>query len=294
MILSNFGNSHKCLPCFTLSAHPPPAGWGIQDGKASILLEISKFLFLTCLPCFSHSPPTFFYPFPHEGTQWGAVACVARVPVFPASQSSFAGSAPQPLVLQAPPLSHMPLPGQVPASSKVTHPNPDLATLPSMFSTHHRLQNTESVSMSWENTFSTFSMHNHYTDNDGNCQFRAALNKEGGSFLLYNIIFRLKIMHVIFQDDVGPQGVFSVISSAETWQLPAWIWMYAGLHKWCLLGYVVWKKSVSNPATSYLLILHRYVIFLLFNSGPTKLDLNSEGKPEESPHASNGAGALYH
>lgn len=186
MILSNFGHSHKCLPCFTLSAHPLPAGWGIHDGKASILLEISKFLFLTWLPCFSHSPPTFFYPYPHEGDQWDAVPCVAHVPVFPASQSSLAGSAPQPLVLQAP-LSHMPLPGQVQASSKVTHPNPDPATLPSMFSTHHRFQNTESVNMSWANTFSTFSMHNHYTDNDGNCQFRAALNKEGGSFLLYNI-----------------------------------------------------------------------------------------------------------
>lgn len=70
-----------CLTCFSPSTLPPPPRQIIHGGRASILLEISKLILLTWLPCLSHSPPAPLHPTPYSGVQWILWPCGARAPV---------------------------------------------------------------------------------------------------------------------------------------------------------------------------------------------------------------------
>lgn len=158
---------------FSVSTPPPQAGCAICEAKAISRNkpEISKFVFLTSLPCFSHVPSTLLQPTPRSGRQWTLWPCVALAQPSrrdsPSPQSSVTGSASQHQilwVLLATRLSQ----GELLRVPNSCHPSLDFASLSEKCSTQRGLQNTGSVHVSWANTFPTSSLHNQYTDNGGN------------------------------------------------------------------------------------------------------------------------------
>lgn len=79
-----------CLICFSFSTPTPWAACATREAKASILPEISKFVFLTWLPCFSHVPSTLLGPTPPSGVRWTLWPFAALAPAIalpPSAQS---------------------------------------------------------------------------------------------------------------------------------------------------------------------------------------------------------------